>query len=437
LQINIKTIHLAFKIMNKKVYYFLSLLLISYLPCFSLSYNISFTGSGANNSVDSVVVTNITKGTSLTVPSGYSLNLYDQSTSVDEQSLKDNRLVLFPLSNGNYELSFASKNTGKVQISIFNLDGKVVINHLENVEMQEYKFNLSLPKGTFLVKINGTGYTYTTKISNQIAGADKAAITLPGSYSSNSMTMQKTKYGVPTVKSMLYSTGDRIQYKGASGKNSTIVMDVPTSDKTINFNFVVCEDMDGNNYTSVTIGNQIWMVENLRTTRLNDGSSLYRMNDGNTWIYSVYTTIPSFMWNGYTSSEQKMYGCYYNWHAVNTGKLAPAGWRVPTSTDWITLQNSLGGPLLAGGKMKATGSNQWLNPNTGATNESGFTALPGGYISKSTGGTPTKYQNAVWWSSTGTESAYGRFILNYNNSEGDYFGYETGNFGFSVRCIKE
>src|ERR1035437_4836347 len=93
------------------------------------------------------------------------------------------------------------------------------------------------------------------------------------------------------------------------------------------------------------------------------------------------------------------YGALYNYYTVNTGKICPAGWHVPTDTEWSTLLKYLGGEGVAGGKLKETGLTQWLSPNTGATNESGFTALPGGFLFFD--GT-FKYvcYCGVWWSST-------------------------------------
>jgi uncharacterized protein (TIGR02145 family) len=187
-------------------------------------------------------------------------------------------------------------------------------------------------------------------------------------------------------------------------------------------------DIDGNMYNIVVIGSQIWLAQNLKTTKYNDGSSIPLVADNGTW---TNLTTAGYCWNG-----DDAYGAFYNWYAVNTGKLAPKGWHVPTETDWLTLQSYLGGPTVAGGKLKETGTSHWNSPNTGATNESGFLALPGGYRSTVNGTFPTKFQNAVWGSSTGSINGFGRFLINYNSAASDYQN-ASGTLGFNVRCIRD
>lgn len=134
-------------------------------------------------------------------------------------------------------------------------------------------------------------------------------------------------------------------------------------------------DIDGNVYNTVTIGTQEWTVENLKTTKLNDGTAIPDVTDGTAW--SLLTT-PGRCWYDNNSSYNSTYGLLYNWYTVNTGKLAPAGWRVPTNADWLVLINYLGGLDVSGGKLKEAGLSHWKTPNTGATNEVGFTAVPSG-----------------------------------------------------------
>ena len=135
-------------------------------------------------------------------------------------------------------------------------------------------------------------------------------------------------------------------------------------------------DADGNIYQMVTIGTQTWMTENLRTTKYNDGADIPLVT-----IYAEWEamTTPGYCWYENNEATYKAnYGALYNWYTVNTGKLCPTGWHVPTDEEWTTLANYLGGLSVAGGRLKETGTAHWLSPNTGATNEFGFTALPGG-----------------------------------------------------------
>jgi len=134
-------------------------------------------------------------------------------------------------------------------------------------------------------------------------------------------------------------------------------------------------DIDGNVYPTVKIGDQIWMAENLKTTQYKDGAAIPYVTGNATW---AGLSTGAYCWYNNDITNKEIYGALYNWHAVNTNKLPPEGWRVPTDEDWTTLTGYLGGQEVAGGKLKATGTTLWRTPNTGATNESGFTAVPGG-----------------------------------------------------------
>lgn len=196
-------------------------------------------------------------------------------------------------------------------------------------------------------------------------------------------------------------------------------------------------DIDGNVYHTVTIGTQVWMVENLKTTRCNDGSAIELETDRYHWPF-LYS--PGYCW--YDNDEvnnKNTYGALYNWDAVNTGKLAPVGWHVPSDYEWTTLINYLGGENYAGGKLKETGLNHWDSPNTGATNSTGFTALPGGAR------TTTSSYNSIgetgyWWSSTeipnSALSAYAWIMYDFSSSARRNINYEFSD-GLSVRCMKD
>lgn len=147
-------------------------------------------------------------------------------------------------------------------------------------------------------------------------------------------------------------------------------------------------DIDGNIYKTIKIGNQIWATENLKTTRYNDGTAIPLVSDKTEWRE---LKTPGYCWyNNDEESFKSTYGALYNFHAVMTGKLAPVGWHVASDEEWKELELYLGmgeeevdemgyrrgGNV--GGKLKDTGFTYWDEPNIGATNETGFTALPGG-----------------------------------------------------------
>ena len=135
-------------------------------------------------------------------------------------------------------------------------------------------------------------------------------------------------------------------------------------------------------------------------------------------------------------NKKDLYGATYNFYAASIGKLAPFGWHVPTQTDINNLITYLGGYSVAGSFLKETGYSHWYSPNTGAVNNSGFTALPGGYRSIETGDFINIGTRAVLWSSSESNGLGGRFIIE-NTSINTDFSYYTKVFGFNVRCIKD
>ena len=195
-------------------------------------------------------------------------------------------------------------------------------------------------------------------------------------------------------------------------------------------------DIEGNVYDYLTIGSQTWMVENLKTTTYNDGTSI-----PNVTVASIWATLatPAYSWYNNDVANKNTYGGLYNWYAINTGKLAPTGWHVSTDAEWTTLTTYLGGESVAGGKLTEIGTAHWLIPNTGATNETGFTALPGG-THYSIDGTYLYLGNiGYWWtaSESDAESAWNRGWSVSNNSFGVGRGVNYKRAGFSVRCIRD
>jgi uncharacterized protein (TIGR02145 family) len=192
-------------------------------------------------------------------------------------------------------------------------------------------------------------------------------------------------------------------------------------------------DKDGNTYNTIKIGNLIWMTENLKTTRFNDGTPISVVTDKTKWSQ---LSTPACCWYNNDTTFKKKYGVLYNGYALFTGKLCPSGWHVSTDSDWSDLINNSGGQNIAGGRLKDAGTAQWESPNTGATNETGFSALPGGSRFKN-GMFITINRLGYWWSpkENNTYSCWYRGIYHKDN-------YVSRNFtdsssGFSVRCVKD
>lgn len=198
-------------------------------------------------------------------------------------------------------------------------------------------------------------------------------------------------------------------------------------------------DQDGNEYETITIGTQTWMAENLRTTHYRNGEDIPEVTDNTAW-----TRLSTGAYCNYNNTRNSdtiaTYGRLYNWYAVSDSRnICPKGWHVPTNADWITLITYLGGDSVAGGKMKETRTAHWITPNTGASNESGFTALPGGGRDEN-GAMGSVGSDGYWWSSTGLSTIFVDYVwywsVHYNDSYVSSRNIDSGKNGYSVRCVK-
>jgi uncharacterized protein (TIGR02145 family) len=193
-------------------------------------------------------------------------------------------------------------------------------------------------------------------------------------------------------------------------------------------------DIDGNVYQTVTIGTQVWMAENLKVTHYRNGDPVPNVTDGGTW--SGLSTGAYCNYNNDTGNVAT-YGRLYNWYGVaDSRNIAPAGWHVASDAEWQTLVDYLGGSAVAGGKLKEVGTTHWNPPNTGATNESGFSALPGGYRS-SNGYFYDMGSYAYFWSSTESYSYYAWYRYLYYDYSQVSRHYDYKRYGFSVRCVRD
>ncbi len=199
------------------------------------------------------------------------------------------------------------------------------------------------------------------------------------------------------------------------------------------------KDIDGNIYKTVKIGNQIWMAENLKVTHYRNGDVIPNLQDDDEWDNEDGSCC-SYANN---KANSEIYGLLYNWFAVNDKRqIAPEGWHVPTDSEWQELVDFLGGDALAGGKMKSPGTidggdGLWSGLNKSTTNESGFSALPGGYRYNS-GVFDGIGTNAYFWSATESTggTAWHRYLYHGNSEVSRYdYGWKQG--GYSIRCIKD
>jgi uncharacterized protein (TIGR02145 family) len=196
-------------------------------------------------------------------------------------------------------------------------------------------------------------------------------------------------------------------------------------------------DADGNSYKTIPIDIRVWIAENLKTTKLNDGTDIQLVTNAAQWTNLV---APAYCWFDNNDTLYKnIYGACYNWFVVSTGKLCPAGWHIPSDTEWQTLVDYLGGNNIAGSKIKEAGTNNWVTTNKDATNESGFTALPSGQRGSLDGTFNGQGIYGGWWSSTELDvsplsAAWCRWIHTDTTvvARNEIFKKD----GFSVRCLK-
>lgn len=256
----------------------------------------------------------------------------------------------------------------------------------------------------------------------------------PDTLSGKSTTKRIAELSGLTPNTTYHYRVKAVNSMGTSYGSDKIFTTLPVYEKDIVFNpdltYGQLHDIDGNTYKTIEIGTQVWMAENLATTKFNDGTDISWATNSTSLTLA---TQPAYSWyNNVTVA----YGALYNWFAVNSGKLCPSGWHVPSDDEWTTMSTFLGGLPVAGSKLKETGTIHWQSPNSGATNSSGFSAIPGGYrYYNGTFNAIKRY--AYFWTSTESSSAnaYGRDMY-YGYSNLDRISSDKRS-GLSVRCIKD
>jgi uncharacterized protein (TIGR02145 family) len=232
---------------------------------------------------------------------------------------------------------------GNAAITVSDMNGKQLAQiqcYLENC-IQEFRLS-GINSGLYIISVKGRTYQYSGKLlcngkSNRTISIEKVSNNIK--VVDEKLNKADSKDQPPPVD-MAYTTGDMLKFTGISGNYSTVITDIPTSDKIITFNFIACTDGDNNNYPIVNIGAQTWMEENLKTTKYKDGSTAIPLvTDDTDW---GNLTAPGYCWYDNNEATYKAtYGALYNWYTVSTGNLCPTGWHVPIDADWTILENYL------------------------------------------------------------------------------------------------
>jgi uncharacterized protein (TIGR02145 family) len=408
-------------------------------------YSISFSGTG----LSTVKVQNLTTGVIVDVPTGDVLLLSTATGIPEVNNMKSSGLKVYPNPmTDKSTLEILPPLAGHAIISVCDMTGKVLTQYKGYVENYTQEFSLSgIKNGLHIINVQGKGYQFSEKLLSNGKSTGTANIV---KISNNIQAFAEKKSimnskGVEGNVNMTYTSGERLKYTAVSGNNKTVMTDIPTANKTVTFTFTECKDGNNNYYPVVQINTQVWMAENLKTTNYNDGTAIPNVTNNTEWAalttgaYSDYNNTPA---------NSTTYGRLYNWYTVdnnaatkvasNGGKnVCPTNWHIPNDGEWTTLTSYLGGSSVAGGKLKETGTTHWRYSHIEATNETGFTALPGGY--RPNNGTCSFIgYDGYWWSST----EYSTTTLAWSRKMDCDYSYANSNpafkqYGYSVRCVRD
>jgi uncharacterized protein (TIGR02145 family) len=330
-------------------------------------YSISFAGTG----LSTVKVQNLTTDVIVDVPAGDILRLSTPTGIPEVNNMKSSQMKIYPNPmNDNSTLEILPPVAGDAVISVYDISGKVLTQftgYLENY-IQEFSFS-GIKNGLHIITVQGNGYQFSEKLlsngkSNGTAMIARVSNNIQSVAEKKSMNGSK---GVQATVDMAYKTGERLKYTAVSGNNKTVMTDIHSTDKTVTFTFTECKDGDNNYYPVVQINTQLWMAENLKTTKYNDVTAIPNVIDDATWTFATTSAYCDYSNNPANSTT---YGRLYNWYAVdnnaatkvasNGGKnVCPTSWHVPTDAEWTILTTFLGGESVAGGKLKETGTTHW------------------------------------------------------------------------------
>jgi uncharacterized protein (TIGR02145 family) len=276
---------------------------------------------------------------------------------------------------------------------------------------------------------NGEYYNGQTVSSTGVTGL--TATLIEGKFVKGNGTLTFTISGIPASIGTAYFA---INVGGKTCNFSRIINSPPSLGSNIS-------DVDGNSYKTVNIGNQTWMAENLKVSKYNDGTDIPNIEINTDWEKN---TTGAWCYYNNDEANNAKYGKLYNWYALSTTtngdkNVCPTGWHVPNDAEWTVLTDYLGGLSLAGGQMREVGITSWDSPNTGATNTSLFTGIPGGV--RTFGGIFSSIGNRSWWWSSTlysmSNSINAGYLILENNQAYTYILKIDPQLGFSVRCIKD
>lgn len=415
------------------------------LICYGQDINITFSATGDVSRIYSVKATNLSTGSSITLPGSETLILTKNSGIPATREVHTAGLVFPNPFSGRATFIAVSEVPQTVFVNIINLFGQVIAKAEARVQSGGNRFTLDIARpGIYFVNLTADQVTSSYKvICTGISGSENSIRYLGAAPVPDLAFSQSVIKSTQSGYSLGYTPGDVILYKASSALYTSIVADSPDNSMNYLIDFVACTDREGRNYSTVKIWDNFWMAENLAWLPKVSPSTEQSDIDPCYYVYGYENTSVT---DAKTTSNYSTYGVLYNFKAALTA--CPGGWQLSTDQDWTLLEYAMGmndsvvrelgyrRSGAVGAKIKETGDFHWTSPNIGATNFSGFTALPSGRRSFG-GGFDDLGNNAAFWAYDDRwgNNSWERQL--HNLDIGIYRGYsEYPQSGFSVRCVK-
>jgi uncharacterized protein (TIGR02145 family) len=420
------------------------------------NYQITFAGTGASSTIDSVKVENLSQCSVIEFAGNDTLNLV-VTVGIAERNIIPFSAIVYPNPfPGNCHVEFDAFTPGVVSVILYDPSGKIVSQHSDFLKKGHYTFLLKgIHSGIWFLRIKSADYLYTSRLISTTASIERPSIISVPPAKNNLFreiqTPETERKEIRSVRSginMPFNVGDTLKLTGISGNYGTIQMLFPDHSQTVTFPFTDCTDASGYHYAVVQIGSQLWMQQNLKATKYRDGSDIPNVPDSATWTnlttgaYCNFHNLPE---------EGDYYGRLYNFYAVDDPRgICPAGWHVPSHSEWNILEKFLdstvdttalmGTGRFIGRILKEGCTTRWQYLDTTyGLNSAGFSALCANFRN-GTGAwslAPDNNHDTSFWTSTSYSSGSAWFrSLRWCFSD-IYVLFPPKKGGDSVRCIKD